>query len=170
MMQGWMLHPTWKYVEVFVITVGMAILITTGKSGNWDASTIVIGLLFLCSLLMCIVPIFDRVASWWLVDVQGYFIYNGQNDNDIPGDVIHVIIHPSVKAIDDSAFYNRRLFTIAILNDGLEEMGERAFSYSVSLEQTVIPNAIKAIRKGAFNDCSELTTVTRGNGLDEIGA
>ena len=127
MMQGWMLHPTWKYVEVFVITVGMAILITTGKSGNWDASTIVIGLLFLCSLLMCIVPIFDRVASWWLVDVQGYFIYNGQNDNDIPGDVIRVIIHPSVKAIDDSAFYNRRLFTIAILNDGWRRWGNEHF-------------------------------------------
>jgi hypothetical protein len=49
-------------------------------------------------------------------------------------------------------------------------MGERAFSYSVLLEQIVIPNAVKAIRKGAFNVCSELTTVTRGNGLDEIGA
>ncbi len=102
--------------------------ITTGKSGNWDASTIVIGVLFMCSLLMCIAPIFDCVMSWWLVDVQGYTIYNGQNENDIPEDMIRIIFHPSVKMIKNGAFRNRRKLVTVILKDWLEEVREYAFS------------------------------------------
>ena len=53
--------------------------------------------------------------------------------------------------------------------NGLEEIGEDAFCKYRSRQRIDIPPAIRAIKDGAFYDCSGLTTVILGNGLEEIG-
>lgn len=55
-------------------------------------------------------------------------IYHGAKSGQIPRDVTHVTVHPSVKAINVRAFYQCSQLTTAILGDGLEEIGEYAFS------------------------------------------
>ncbi len=78
----------------------------------------------------------------------------------MPEDVTHIIIHPSIKVIEDEAFEERMLFRIVILNDGLEE---------ILLQDIIIPNNVKAIKERAFRECSGYMTVTLGKGLEEIG-
>jgi hypothetical protein len=64
--------------------------------------------------------------------------------------VTHVRIHSSVRMIKDWAFLRRRQLRIVIFNDGLEEIGKRAFCECTSLREIIIPNAVKRIKDGAF--------------------
>lgn len=50
---------------------------------------------------------------------------------------------------------------------GGEEIGEEAFKDCTSMEEIVIPNAVRAIKEVAFR--MGLTRATLGNGLEEIG-
>jgi hypothetical protein len=59
---------------------------------------------------------------------------------------------------------------IVHLGEGLEEIGENAIRECTSLHEILIPPAVKAIKIGAFNGCSQLTIVNGGEGLEEIGA
>ena len=56
-----------------------------------------------------------------------------------------------------------------ILNEELEEIGMGAFDYCTSIEETDIPNAVRAIKTQAFFNCTGLRRVTLGDGLEEIG-
>ncbi len=62
-----------------------------------------------------------------------YFVYTGKRGGywgfgwDIPTDVTHVKVHLSANAINDQAFLERRQLEIAILNDGLEEIGVSSY-------------------------------------------
>jgi hypothetical protein len=106
-----------------------------------------------------------------LARLQDYFVYHGwMEDGDIPRHVTHVRIDSSVRVIKDGAFYKCKLLKIVILNDGLEEIGKKAFYYCKSLEKIVIPNKVRVIKDSAFRRCRGLTTVILGEGLEEIGA
>ena len=76
---------------------------------------------------------------------------------------------PNVRVIKEGAFANCSDLTTAILNDGLEEIGVRAFYECRSLERIRIPPSMRAIEDQAFRGCSGLTTAILGNGLEEIG-
>jgi hypothetical protein len=97
-----------------------------------------------------------------------YVYYDWMEDEDVPMDVTHVIVHPPVKSIKNGAFYNRRQLRIAILNDELEDIGEEALRECVLLERIDIPNAVKTIKSQAFCYCFGLMAVTLANGLEEI--
>ncbi len=136
---------------------------------------------------------FDTIDSKLLVyeicpnddfgDERQYYVYTGREAvvmpdgwflsddmcHDIPANVMHVIVHPSVKVIEEYAFWQRGQLTTVILNDGLEEIGECAFESCNSLQRILIPNSVKTIKDNAFDFCSGLTTVTLGDGLREIG-
>ena len=55
-----------------------------------------------------------------------------------------------------------------ILNDGLEEIGEYAFS-GCALVRINIPPSVRVIEEGVFSWCRGLTTVILNDGLEEIG-
>ena len=55
------------------------------------------------------------------------------------------------------------------LTDGLEEIGEEAFSRCESLQHIVIPPAVSAIEKKTFYQCYQLANIHLGIGLKEIG-
>jgi hypothetical protein len=91
------------------------------------------------------------------------FVYRGQKSWKIPRKIIRVSIHPSVKAIEDRAFVNRKRLTTVILGEGLEEIGANAFESCTSLRK------ISAIKDYAFWRCDELKIANLGEGLEEIG-
>ena len=83
-----------------------------------------------------------------LGDDAANFVYTNLEDY-VPDGVIHVRVHPSIKVIPPRAFYRRRGLTTAILNNGLEEIGERAF-WGCVLVCINIPPSVRAIKNYAF--------------------
>jgi hypothetical protein len=57
--------------------------------------------------------------------------------------------------------------TTAILGDGLEEIGERAF-YGTSLVRINIPPNVRRIHETAFENCPDLTTITFCDEIEEL--
>ncbi len=95
---------------------------------------------------------------------------------DIPEDVTHVRIYLYVRANSDHAFNDQRRtlnrrsrLRIVMLNDVLEVIGACAFEDCISLEQIVIPKAVRRIEMGD-SVIARLTAVTLGEGLKTIGA
>ena len=82
-----------------------------------------------------------------LGDDAANFVYTNLEDY-VPDGVIHVRVHPSIKVIPPRAFYRRRGLTTAILNNGLEEIGERAF-WGCVLVCINIPPSVRAIKNYA---------------------
>jgi hypothetical protein len=58
---------------------------------------------------------------------EDYFIYTGEGSDDIPQDEIRVQVDPSIKVIRGKAFYWCTQLTIVHLDEGLKEIGKRAF-------------------------------------------
>jgi len=88
----------------------------------------------------------------------------------IPQNVTHVRFHPSVTKIGkEGAFkYCDKLREVA-LNDGLREIGKKAFGYCTSLQRINIPSTVTKINNGAFYGCKSLVEVVLNDGLREIG-
>ena len=83
--------------------------------------------------------------------------------------LVRINIPPSVKAIKDWAFGNCSGLAVAILNDGLEEIGKRAFWGYALVCIDKLPS-VRAIKDWtfAFGNCLDLTTAILGDGLEEI--
>ena len=81
--------------------------------------------------------------------------------------LIGIDIPPSVRAIKDHANQDCSGLTTAILNDGLEEIGEGAFS-QCAFESIVIPPTVKEIDETAFRWCSNLTSVQFCDEIEEF--
>ena len=96
------------------------------------------------------------------------FVYHGREGEDVPQDVIHVRVHPSVRVIRAWAFYRRSRLISVELHDGLEVIEERAFNGCRSLREILFPPSVRAIKDRAFQDCSELTTAILNDGLEVI--
>ena len=93
----------------------------------------------------------------------------------IPKNATHVTIDSSVRRLCDwlldpsiSNCYNIRL-TTAELPEGLESIGDFAFSRCVSLTQINIPSTVKVIGNRAFGDCLRLESVVLPQGLEQLG-
>ena len=63
--------------------------------------------------------------------------------------LVQIDIPPYVRAIKEGAFCWCRGLMTAILNDGLEEIGERAL-WECALVRIDIPPSVRAIKKWAF--------------------
>ena len=101
------------------------------------------------------------------LDDAAYFVYTGQED--VPWDVICVLIHPSVRVIRGEAFNGRMRLLSVEFHDRLEVIEESAFEWCRSLVRIFIPPSVRVIKDWAFSGCSGLTTVILGDGLEEIG-
>ena len=74
----------------------------------------------------------------------------------------------SVRKIDKFAFKWCEKLVEVELNEGLQEINERAFSACRSLKRVKIPSTVKAIGKGAFSFCDHMVEVELPEGLQEI--
>ena len=60
--------------------------------------------------------------------------------------------------------------TELILGEGVETIGENAFSGQRNLTEITIPNSVKTIDKLAFSSCEKVKSLTIGSGVTYIGA
>ncbi|RBI46854.1 leucine-rich repeat domain-containing protein, partial [Metamycoplasma hominis] len=80
-----------------------------------------------------------------------------------------VTIPSSVKEIGKGAFSDCKNLKEVILNEGLEKIGDEAFS-STKIESITIPGSVKEIGGRAFSGCTNLEEVSLNEGLEKIGA
>lgn len=78
-----------------------------------------------------------------------------------------LFIPETVKYIDSRAFSHGRFFEVK-LPDGLERIGEQAFSNCINLKKVLIPAKIKVLSEGTFWGCSNLGSISLPQGLEEI--
>ncbi len=88
---------------------------------------------------------------------------------DVPQDVIHVQVHPSVRVIHAGAFLGHRRLMSTKLHDGIEVIEKEAFWNCSSLHEILFPPSVRAIKAHAFWGCSGLTAAILNVGLKVIG-
>lgn len=89
--------------------------------------------------------------------VQQYYSDSGFAYYFIPGTLASVAI-TSADRIPYGAFMNTSIEEVAI-NDGAEEIGERAFAGNTGIERIVLPNSITAIGDCAFDGANNLSLI-----------
>ena len=99
-------------------------------------------------------------------DDAANFVYTGQEN--VPGGVICVRIHPSIKVIRARAFFRQTRLMSVELHDGLEVIEEQAFQGCGSLQEMLFPPSVRAIKDFAFCWCSGLTAAIFNDGLEVI--
>lgn len=82
---------------------------------------------------------------------------------------INSITFPStLRRIGKKAFYQSKI-TNAMLPEGLEEIGEYAFSGCSEMETISMPSTLKKIGRSAFSECSRLVRPSLPESLEHIG-
>lgn len=79
--------------------------------------------------------------------------------------------HQSEQYTPGSDYINCILLRRIILPEGLEEIGEYAFSYAINLKDVNFPSSLRAVRRCCFSDCIKLNVnpVVFPEGVEEIG-
>ncbi len=83
---------------------------------------------------------------------------NGRH-SEVPWNVTHVNVHPTIRAIKDAVFHLRLELIIVNLEKGLGEIRVNAFHECTSLHEIFIPPTVEAIKEAAFFGCSDMMTV-----------
>jgi hypothetical protein len=98
------------------------------------------------------------------------FVYLRLTSNDeVPKNVTHVQIDPSVQQIEREAFFRRRRLLAVEFSEGLEVIGYDSFSNCRLLKTAVLPSTIIDVRDDAFAHGRNLTKVWLPQGLQWIG-
>jgi len=98
------------------------------------------------------------------------FLYTGQDWTEIPRNVTHVRIDPSVKVVKGSAFNRCSQLVEVELCEGLQAIGPSAFSDCISLKciKGGIPSTVRVIDREAFLCCEQLVEAKFREGLRTI--
>ena len=88
---------------------------------------------------------------------------------DYSGSIKSIVINDGVNSIGNHAFSRCSNLTSVTIPDSVTSIGGWAFYGCSSLTSVTIPDSITTIRNGTFCDCSSLTSVTIGNGVWSIG-
>jgi hypothetical protein len=97
------------------------------------------------------------------------FFYTGPRGDDVPQEVVHVRIDPSVTSIPDRAFYVRKGLAEVELCEGLVEIGAGAFGICFhSITKINIPTSLRRINDDAFRS-SLRAPIHLHDGIESIG-
>ena len=99
---------------------------------------------------------------------EDWFVFTGQPRSQIPQDVTHIRIHPSVKEIEAHAFSLRMKLKFVEFHDQLETIGAFAFDSCYSLERLVILSSVSEIGYAAFKNCTKLAFVELPSNLSTL--
>jgi hypothetical protein len=98
------------------------------------------------------------------------FIYNKDTKDDIPDNVTHVKVDPSVKEIHAWAFQDCHLLVEIEFSEGLQVIGHGAFCECTNLKHiNKLPSTLKEIGDYAFESCWNLNSIKFPEGLQVIG-
>ena len=100
-------------------------------------------------------------------DVPSVYFYNGVDE--VPMDVTHVRVDPSVTVIPDSAFQYRLHLEQVELPEGLIKIDMRAFDKCRQLMHINIPSTVREIHRDAFGECKSLVSIVLPDELRRIG-
>jgi len=100
------------------------------------------------------------------VENTSIYIYNGVGD--VPLDVTHVRIDPSVTSVPEMAFRSRQKLEVVELPEGLIRIEYNAFYGCASLKRINIPSTIEEIGGSAFENCHKLDKITLPDGLQRL--
>ena len=75
------------------------------------------------------------------------FIFNGEDRNDIPRDVTHLIIHESITVIPARLFSDHPNLVEVYCHAGVTKIEHRAFFRCRSLRRVIIPGVIILLRQ-----------------------
>jgi hypothetical protein len=111
-----------------------------------------------------------RRYAWVRIRKSNGDAKNGYEEVKLSGQKLREIVVPrSVKVIKYGAFGFCRGLMRVKLDEGLEEIGERAFYYCTTLREITIPRSVRVIREEVFCCCHVLTTVIPSNIPNRLG-
>ena len=96
------------------------------------------------------------------------FVYLG-GDQEVPREITHAIIDPSVKIIREMAFYYRRQLVSVVFHDGVEVIEAGAIQDCPSLRGGIKLLGVREIGPRAFQYCLSLSDVEFGDRLETVG-
>jgi len=106
----------------------------------------------------------EYVSGLKVVAIDNYAFYDAGDMYNIES----VTIPGSVIEIGENAFLRSELKSVKI-SEGVETIGEGAFSQCSSLKEVEIPDSVEMIGAGAFSDCSSLKEVEIPDSVETIG-
>ena len=97
----------------------------------------------------------------------GVYVYNGVDE--VPEDVTHVRVDPSVTIIPEYAFLDCDGLEEVELPEGLVVIREKAFHSCESLRRVNLPSTLKEIGDEAFDSCANMKEIVLPKGLQRLG-
>lgn len=79
-------------------------------------------------------------------------LYTGQDLDEGPRNVTHLIVDSSVKSIPFTAFEKRSSLKKVDIEEGVEVIGQHSFQFCPKLNQMTFPSTLLAIEEGALQD------------------
>ena len=88
---------------------------------------------------------------------------------EVEEDCTRLILPPSVREIDDFAFFGNGTLEEVVFSEGLQRIGDCAFRECTALRSLVFPASLQTVGSSAFMDCSSLeSAVFTGGGPKEL--
>jgi len=100
-------------------------------------------------------------------DISSVYVYNGVDE--VPMDVTHVKVDPSITVIPDNSLLQRQKLKVVELPEGLIRIEEKAFFGCESLISINLPSTLTHIGNQAFGGC-ELDDIVLPEGLQTLGS
>ena len=119
-------------------------------------------------ILYSIVSLEDKTVSVVRGDYETYREGHYKGDIFIPAQVVYNGKTLSVIKIDTWAFMKCNITSIQ-LSEGLQEIGQNAFSECKQLKDIIVPNSVSTISGHAFSECENLSYVKLPNTLKTLG-
>jgi hypothetical protein len=111
--------------------------------------------------------LYDNTMAELAAEENDIFVYLG-GEQEVPGNVKHVVIDKSVTIIPVRAFWNRTKLVSIKFHDKIEKIEGGAFNRCWSLRRVKLLG-VKEIGKCAFSACVGLSNVEFGDKLETIG-
>mgnify|MGYP001078969299 CR=1 FL=1 len=83
--------------------------------------------------------------------------------------ILSAVVEPGVESVGNYAFYSCLKLASVSLPGGVKSIGESAFQDCAKLTAVEIPEGVTSIGSSAFDGCSSLTSVTIPDGVTSIG-
>ena len=84
--------------------------------------------------------------------------------------ILSAVVEPGVESVGNYAFYSCLKLASVSLPGGVKSIGESAFQDCAKLTAVEIPEGVTSIGSSAFDGCSSLTSVTIPNSVTSIGS
>ncbi len=154
----WSFTPTYAGSYNLKVTVGDSedALETATVSVASTVQTTVVGLTYLCTPDYGRARVISTNTSNTSLTVQAVVTANGKSCK--------------VLAIDDHAFYMKSDLTSVSLPEGLESIGNNAFTQCHGIKEMKLPSTLKTIGKSAFYNCLGLKSIVIPASVESIGS